>query len=310
MADNSTLPATSDVIRDVQKGGASGPKTQVMVIDRGGSGTEDLSPLDGTDITSPTAMPTGGVGIRGWLSAIWTKLNGTITVSNGQTQPLTDTQLRATAVPVSMATNTPDVTDRAARLLGVVASITNALPTGTNKLGTVDIATAPAVAKGTQGANALPTQDLKDSGRVAISFTAEFSPVAVAETMLTMSVSKDGATATTGTSYVITSGKRLRLASKSIAVENTLGTSLQRVYMRTRFAATGGALVSSPLQANVVAVAAGTVKSIGSNFDDYPDGLEFLGDGTKAIGWSLQAPDWVSATSTCKVYVTIIAFEY
>jgi hypothetical protein len=36
--------------------------------------------LDGTDITSPTAMPAGGVGIRGWLSAIWTKLNGTISI--------------------------------------------------------------------------------------------------------------------------------------------------------------------------------------------------------------------------------------
>lgn len=34
--------------------------------------------------------------------------------------PLTDAQLRASAVPVSMATNTPDVTDRAARLLGHV----------------------------------------------------------------------------------------------------------------------------------------------------------------------------------------------
>jgi len=38
---------------------------------------------DGTDITTPTAMPTGGVGIRGWLSAIWTKLNGTLVVSGG-----------------------------------------------------------------------------------------------------------------------------------------------------------------------------------------------------------------------------------
>lgn len=37
---------------------------------------------DGTDITTPTAMPTGGVGIRGWLSAIWTKLNGSITETN------------------------------------------------------------------------------------------------------------------------------------------------------------------------------------------------------------------------------------
>lgn len=81
MADNSTLPATSDVIRDVQKGGASGPKAQVVIIDRGGSGAEDLSPLDGVDITTPTAMPAGGVGIRGWLSAIWTKLNGTVAVT-------------------------------------------------------------------------------------------------------------------------------------------------------------------------------------------------------------------------------------
>jgi hypothetical protein len=46
---------------------------------------------DGTDITTPTAMPTGGVGIRGWLSAIWTKLNGTIGVSGTfwqATQPI------------------------------------------------------------------------------------------------------------------------------------------------------------------------------------------------------------------------------
>lgn len=41
---------------------------------------------DGTDITTPTAMPAGGVGIRGWLSSIWTKLNGILSVvitSNG-----------------------------------------------------------------------------------------------------------------------------------------------------------------------------------------------------------------------------------
>jgi hypothetical protein len=38
---------------------------------------------DGTDITTPTAMPSGGVGIRGWLSAIWTKLNGSLTAVLG-----------------------------------------------------------------------------------------------------------------------------------------------------------------------------------------------------------------------------------
>ncbi len=70
---------------------------------------------DGTDITTPTAMPAGGLGIRGWLSAIWTKLNGTLGV--------TGTFWQATQ-PVSMATNTPDVTDRSARLLGTIANTT------------------------------------------------------------------------------------------------------------------------------------------------------------------------------------------
>jgi hypothetical protein len=49
---------------------------------------------DGTDITSPTAMPAGGVGIRGWLSAIWTKLNGTLAVTGTfwqATQPVSGT---------------------------------------------------------------------------------------------------------------------------------------------------------------------------------------------------------------------------
>lgn len=58
---------------------------------------------DGTDISAPTAMPAGGAGIRGWLSAIWTKLNGTLAVSMASTPGLTDTQLRASAVPISAA---------------------------------------------------------------------------------------------------------------------------------------------------------------------------------------------------------------
>lgn len=49
-------------------------------------------------------------------------VDGTVTANTGLSQPLTDTQLRASAVPVSMATQTPDVTDRAGRLVGVVSA--------------------------------------------------------------------------------------------------------------------------------------------------------------------------------------------
>ena len=35
---------------------------------------------DGTDISSPSAMPAGGVGLRGWISAIFTALKGIISV--------------------------------------------------------------------------------------------------------------------------------------------------------------------------------------------------------------------------------------
>ena len=167
-----------------------------------------------------------------------------------------------------------------------------------------------ALTKGTQGATGVSTQDLKDAGRTVIMWTAEFSPAAVAEAMLVLTESRNGAAVTTPSSVIITSGKRMRITSISMQVENTLGTSLQRAYLRMRFNTAGAVTTASPQQTSLAVQAIGTVKSIGSGFDDYPDGIEFLGDGTKQIGFSLTAPDWVSVTSTLKVYVSIFAFEY
>lgn len=67
----------------------------------------------GTDGTTPPAVLGAGTGVRGWLRSIYEKLTGTIAV--------TGTFFQATQ-PVSLATNTPDVTDRAARLLGAIAN--------------------------------------------------------------------------------------------------------------------------------------------------------------------------------------------
>ena len=94
-----------------------------------GSQALGLDVNTGTDITAPTAMPAGGLGMRGWLSAIWTKINSSLAVTGTffqATQPVSGTFFQATQ-PVSLATNTPDVTDRAARLLGVLSAGTNAI---------------------------------------------------------------------------------------------------------------------------------------------------------------------------------------
>lgn len=72
---------------------------------------------DGTDISAPTAMPAGGVGVRGWLSAIWTKLNASLAVTGTfwqATQPVSGTFFQATQ-PVSVAAAVA-VTDNAGSL--------------------------------------------------------------------------------------------------------------------------------------------------------------------------------------------------
>lgn len=91
---------------------------------------------DGTDITSPTAMPAGGAGIRGWLSAIWTKLNGTIGV--------TGTFWQATQ-PVSLAT-APTTSIQGVVLAGssTAVSAISPIPTTTNTAAGVGIPVATA----------------------------------------------------------------------------------------------------------------------------------------------------------------------
>jgi hypothetical protein len=73
-------------------------------VDQGAAGTEAWKVQEGTDITSPTAMPAGGAGLRGWLSAIWTKLNASLAVTGTfwqTTQPASD------AGPAQTVTRTP-----------------------------------------------------------------------------------------------------------------------------------------------------------------------------------------------------------
>lgn len=94
---------------------------------------------DGTDGTAPPVVLGGGTGIRGWLRSIYEKLTGTIAVTGTFWQatqpvsgPLTDTQLRATTVPISgTVTAVGPLTDTQLRATAVpVSAVTLPLPAG------------------------------------------------------------------------------------------------------------------------------------------------------------------------------------
>ena len=100
MADNVPITPGSGVnVRAISK---SGVESQVGIIDLGGTGAEDLlTRADiGTDATGVT-QPTGGQGIRGWLSAIYSKLLGSIAVTGTfwqATQPVSIASMPSTPV--------------------------------------------------------------------------------------------------------------------------------------------------------------------------------------------------------------------
>ncbi len=95
---------------DVDGSGHTQPvSASALPLPTGAATEASLAAMKGADITSPSpSMPAGGSGVLGWLSAIWTKLNASLAVTGTFWQatqpvsgPLTDTQMRATAVPVS-----------------------------------------------------------------------------------------------------------------------------------------------------------------------------------------------------------------
>lgn len=171
---------------------------------------------------------------------------------------------------------------------------------------------APTLTKGTQSANGFSVQELKDAGRSTLCMTAQFAFAQTAETLLTMTVSVDGAATSTFGSRVITSGKKFRIQSVQIAVETLgSGTAPQRAYLRLRRNTAGATIASSALQtvwccANNAAI----VKSAAVADYEVPDGLEMNGDGTGTFGFTLETPDWVTTTATGQAKITVIGVEF
>lgn len=155
--------------------------------------------------------------------------------------------------------------------------------------------------KAVQPALALPTQDLKDSGRVKKIFSATFT-AATTEALVTLTPITDGTAGGTATSFAVTATKRFRLQSVCVTTRNA-GAAAQGVVIQVRQTATGAITATSPL---IGTVAAGTSIAIANvtaaNCYNFADGVEF--SGTEQFGVSQVG----SATANNTVVLT--GYEY
>lgn len=225
---------------------------------------------------------------------------GVIRVTQASDSPL---------VAVSGTTSDSAVTNGSS---GTIAGYLRSIKDAATDTTTPSPVSAPTLTKGTQAANGFSVQELKDAGRSTLCMTAEFTFAQTAETLLTMTLSADGATTSTFSSRVITSGKKFRIQSVDFEIESLgSGTAPQRAYLRLRRNTAGATTSSSALQTvwscvnNTAVVKSGAVMHA-----DFPDGIEMNGDGTATFGFTLETPDWVTTTATGRAKITVIGVEF
>lgn len=168
----------------------------------------------------------------------------------------------------------------------------------------------PALTKGSQGVTGVSTQDLKDSGRSIRTMVVDtFNIAATTETLLTLSYSSDNATPTSGSSYIVTAGKRLRIQNMLLGLDTVTGnTTAANVVLRIRAAAGAAATVTSPVQLIIAISGVGAANSASVETATFPDGWEFAA-GT-GIAFTATCAGFLATTAAPKVLITVIGYEY
>jgi hypothetical protein len=172
------------------------------------------------------------------------------------------------------------------------------------------IVTPPTLTKGTQGATGFSVQDLKDGGRVRLSFYANAVAAGATgvETLITLSKSSDQAAVTTAGSFVVTNAKRFRITNITVGSRGNATATAQITTFNLRIN-TGGAVTASstPLILGTATATPATASAWDRQALPIPDGFEILGDGTLQFGISANA---VFVTNAPTWFVNIIGFEY
>jgi hypothetical protein len=150
------------------------------------------------------------------------------------TGPLTDTELRAAAVPVSVG-NFP----ASQAVTGIFFQATQPVTVG-NFPATQDVSDRAARQLGV-------TMSKRDTQRTSVALTAEAVAGATSEALINFTRSVGGAATTTGTSYSVTAGKTMRI-TKIVASWIATTTTANTARIRLRVNTGGAAALTSPLQ--------------------------------------------------------------
>lgn len=155
--------------------------------------------------------------------------------------------------------------------------------------------------KGVQATNALPVQNLLDSGRVLKSYSATFT-AATTEALVSMTPIADGVAGGAATSFAVTAAKRLRLSQMCVTTRNA-GVATQGVVVQLRMINTGAVTATSPLVGTASAGTSTAVANVASGgCISFPDGMEM--SGTMQFGVSQIG------TATANNTVVVYGFEY
>lgn len=288
--------------------------------------------VDNSAVTQPVS---GTVSANATLSAETTKVIGTINIAAAQTLATVSAVTAITnALPTGSNTIgalTANQSVNNAQIAGVATATGNGVVgTGvqrvaiasdntafavnstlsaetTKVIGTVNQA---ALTKGTQGANGISTQDLKDAGRTAINLYAMnvASGLTTVETAITLTKSAGTAATSSAVSFVITNGKIFRIQNITVSTRGNAVATAQSTIFNLRLNTAGAVTTSStPILMALHSATPATASAYDRVSLPIPDGFEITGNGTIQIGITANST-FVTTAPTWDV--NIIGYEY
>jgi hypothetical protein len=149
------------------------------------------------------------------------------------------------------------------------------------------VASIGSTAKGTQPTTAVPSQDLKDSGRTAVSLTFTTTSPTTTDTVVTTLVKNSAGVAAAGaTSIVAAAGKTLRLTSMNAQIRATAASLPWAVVALHMSNTTTCSAASSVVMYLAQGGTAAAIGNVGQFASQVPDGWELTSGGSFCISVS------------------------